>query len=66
MPSRFYTYSDLKQAFGLNRTRVWSLVRRGQFPAPRQITPKRVVWLREEVDQWACQIPPVQYAGADQ
>lgn len=38
---------------GLSVPTVKELVRKGQFPAPRALSARRVGWLRREVDEWA-------------
>jgi prophage regulatory protein len=37
---------------GLSRTTRWRLARKGQFPAPRQISPGAIGWLSYEIDMW--------------
>jgi prophage regulatory protein len=36
----------------LSRTTIWRMVRRGEFPAPIQISPGRVAWSEAAVDAW--------------
>ena len=31
---------------------LWSWVRQGKFPKPRDISPNKTVWLESEVDAW--------------
>jgi predicted DNA-binding transcriptional regulator AlpA len=31
---------------------LWDWVRKGKFPAPREISPNKAVWLASEVDEW--------------
>jgi prophage regulatory protein len=31
---------------------LWSWVRQGKFPKPRDISPNKSVWLESEVDAW--------------
>jgi len=37
----------------LSETTVQDLVRRGEFPRPRQMSGRRVGWLLREVEEWA-------------
>lgn len=45
---------------GLSRTTRWRLIRRGEFPPPRQLSPNAVGWLRGEVDDWLASRPATQ------
>ncbi len=45
-------FPQLKAMVGLSRATIWRLERLGQFPKRRQISPRTVAWLREEVDDW--------------
>ena len=36
----------------LSASQVRSMARRGEFPAPCRLTPKRVAWVRADVDRW--------------
>ena len=65
MTCRLLKYRDLKNEFGLERKRVWPLVRKGRFPASVEISPGRPGWRRDEVEQWFADLPAVPYAGAD-
>jgi prophage regulatory protein len=31
---------------------LWTWVRAGKFPRPREISPNKTVWLESEVDAW--------------
>ncbi len=41
------------EAVSLSESTVQELVRQGQFPAPRQLSGRRVGWLVREVTEWA-------------
>lgn len=41
------------QAVALSESTVQELVRQGQFPAPRQLSGRRVGWLVRELEAWA-------------
>lgn len=45
-------FPQVKAMVGLSRSTIWRLERLGQFPKRRQISPRTVAWLREEVDEW--------------
>jgi len=40
------------EKLGISSTTLWRMIQRGEFPAPIQISPRRVGWLEEDVDQW--------------
>ena len=31
---------------------LWTWVRQGKFPRPREISPNKTVWIQSEVDAW--------------
>lgn len=43
---------DLVFITGLSKTSIWRLERAGQFPPRIQLSPRRVGYRREEVEQW--------------
>ena len=43
---------DLPLETGLSKTSIWRLERAGQFPPRIQLSPRRVGYRREEVEQW--------------
>ncbi len=65
-------YIDLETAaevVALSVSTVQELVRQGQFPAPRQLSGRRVGWLMREVEDWAesrpvSNLPPPPNTGA--
>ena len=65
MTYRLLNYRDLKNEFGLERKRVWAMVRKGRFPASVEISPCRPGWRRDDIEQWFADLPAVPYAGAD-
>ena len=48
---------EVQRITRLSRTTVWRLEKEGRFPRRRQVSPKRVGWLREEVEQWLSDLP---------
>lgn len=49
-------YIDLQEAanaVGLSPTTVQAMIRKGEFPAPRELSTKRVGWLLSEIEEWA-------------
>lgn len=57
------------EAVALSESTVQELVRQGQFPAPRQLSGRRVGWLLRELQEWAesrpvSNLPPPPNTGA--
>jgi len=48
-----YTARDLREVVGLGRTTIWRLEKDGRFPKRRQLSDRRVGWLRKDVEEWA-------------
>lgn len=64
----FLDLPSVAQAVSLSESAVQGLVRKGEFPQPRQLSDRRVGWLMPEVQQWAesrpvSQILPPQNTG---
>ena len=36
----------------LKKSRIYSLIAEGQFPAPIKVSPGRSAWLASEIDKW--------------
>jgi prophage regulatory protein len=45
--------NELPEIIKLAPATVQRLVRLGQFPAPRQLSPHRVAWLFRELEDWS-------------
>jgi prophage regulatory protein len=50
---------------GLSRTTLWRAVRRGDFPAPRQLTANAIGWLASEIDAWIGSRTPTRAAAPE-
>ena len=55
--STLLTCAEVMETVRLSRSTIYSLVRKGQFPAPRKIGPKAVRWHRSEVESWVMSRP---------
>ena len=65
----FLDLPSVAQAVSLSESAVQGLVRKGEFPQPRQLSDRRVGWLMPEVQQWAesrpvSNLPPPPNTGA--
>lgn len=52
LQDRYLCFKDVKALTGLSRSTVWRMENDGNFPARRQLTPKRVGWLESETSMW--------------
>ena len=46
---------QLELMLGLHRTRIYGLIRQGQFPRPIKLG-RTARWMRSEVDQWLAKL----------
>ena len=58
MTQFFLDLEDVSAAVSLSTASVQALVRGGDFPKPRTLSPRRVAWLAREVEEW-CEKRPV-------
>jgi prophage regulatory protein len=49
----FYDREQAAAVVGLSVALIEAEVRAGRFPAPRQLSARRVGWLRREIEEWA-------------
>lgn len=69
IPPIFLDLDTVAHVLSLSESMVQRLVRKGQFPQPRQMSDRRVGWLMREVEEWAesrpvSQLPPPPNTGA--
>lgn len=46
---RFLRVKDVAELLGISRSTIYSMVQKGQFPAPVKLTPNTVVWRQSVV-----------------
>lgn len=68
-PRFVLTIFEAALAVGISESTLQHLVRRGDFPKPRQLSARRVGWLTREVEAWAesrphSDLPPPPNTGA--
>lgn len=51
----FWRLPEVKAVTGLSKSSLYALVRAKTFPAPVQLGPRTVGWVRTEVTQWAAE-----------
>jgi prophage regulatory protein len=62
---RMMNVKEVMDLTGLSRTTLWRRVRRGDFPTPRQLGPRRFAWLNTDIKEFLLNLPPVPYAKAE-
>jgi len=50
--TRLMRCSEVQNAIGLGRSTLYDYVGKGLFPRPRQLGPRAVGWLAEDVFRW--------------
>jgi prophage regulatory protein len=53
--ARLLSMQQVEFEYSLHRTRVYGLIRQGQFPRPIKIG-RTARWVRAELDQWVAQL----------
>ena len=48
----FLRLSEIKRRVGLNRTTIYSMAARGEFPKPIKVGERASGWLASEIDAW--------------
>ena len=57
--SRYLRIHDVIDHTGLSRSVIYDLVKRGDFPAQKRLSPGAVGWLSTEVEAWMQSREPV-------
>lgn len=51
----YLTLSDLTNRFTLSRSTIYRLIKAGLFPDSVPLSPGRVAWRKEAIDEWESQ-----------
>ena len=51
----FLRLPEVKSVTGLSKSSLYALIRANSFPAPIQLGPRTVAWVRSEIKQWAAE-----------
>ena len=51
----FLRLPEVKSVTGLSKSSLYALIRANSFPAPVQLGPRTVAWVRSEIKQWAAE-----------
>lgn len=52
MVQRFLPKSEVIRLTGLPQSTLYEKIAAGEFPKPVPLTPRRVGWLEDEIDEW--------------
>lgn len=50
--TRFLRLPDVMKMIGLGRSKIYQMIKSGEFPRPRKLGRRVSVWLLEEVQLW--------------
>ena len=57
MAENFFIFNDeIQTASGYSQRHLRRLEKAGRFPKRRHLSANRVAWVREEIEEWQCQI----------
>lgn len=51
-PERLLRRGDVENLIGLRRSKLYEMVRAGEFPAPVKLSSRAVAWRASEVQAW--------------
>lgn len=49
---KYLSLKQVKEYTTLNSASIYMLIKKGEFPKQKQFGPRRVFWIKEEVDNW--------------
>lgn len=53
---RLIRIQEVMNKVGIARSTVWDMVKKGNFPKPRKLSPKVTVWVESEIDDYIANI----------
>ena len=48
----FLTIKEVSKLLGISVSTIHRLIKKGDFPSKIKISPKRIVFMREQIDEW--------------
>lgn len=49
---RFFGLPAVVATTGVSRSSIYAWIKRGEFPKPRKLGPRRVAWARSDIEAW--------------
>ena len=50
--SPFFTIQEVSEFLGISTSTINRLIKQGDFPQKVKISPRRIVFMRDEIDEW--------------
>ena len=50
--SPFFTIQEVSEFLGISKSTINRLVKKGDFPPKVKISPRRIVFMKYEIDEW--------------
>ena len=50
--SPFFTFQEVSEFLGISTSTINRLVKKGDFPPKVKISPRRIVFMKKEIDDW--------------
>ena len=50
--STFFTIQEVSEFLGISTSTINRLVKKGDFPPKVKISPRRIVFMKKEIDDW--------------
>lgn len=51
-PGRYLKIRDVVEQTSLSRATIWRMIKRGEFPPSRKLSPQRVGWAERDIEAW--------------
>jgi len=52
MTAILISIDEVKERIGLSETTIWRIRKAGNFPKPVEVSPNRIAWVEQEVEDW--------------
>ncbi len=52
MAKRLIRLNEVETKIGFKKSKIWQMIKDGEFPAPIRISTTKVAWLESDVDAW--------------
>jgi prophage regulatory protein len=60
-PVRLLSAREVMEKVDLTYVSIWKKMKKGQFPAPRELGAKTLRWVEADIDQWIESLPRRQF-----
>ena len=56
MQSHFLRFKEVTELLGVSRSTIYSWLATSNFPQPKRLSPRVLVWTREDIDTWTLRL----------